>query len=263
MTQTSIPVGVRLGVALGGGAARGFAHIGFLDALTDRGLRPAMISGSSIGALVGAVFVAGSWRRFVADVLNMRKSEMLSLFRPGLPWRSLFSQEPILDFLAPYLRHDDLARADPPLAVMAADVLTGEEVVLRTGSILDAVRASTALPGLFPPVAHDGRLLFDGGLVQPVPVAACDRTVCDFVVGVDLNAQVLSGGCATSVLRMSMPRAMLHAGYVMMRTISRESFRMCPPDILVEPELAEVGILEVHKGRTAYEAGYAACPLAD
>lgn len=182
----------RLGIALGGGAARGYAHIGFLREFAKAGLRPACLSGCSIGAFVGAAYAGGDWEAFAQRALSMQWRDLLGLVDPVLPRCGLLSGDKALDFLASFLRVKNLEECTPPLAVNATDAVTGEEVVFTSGPILPAVRASIALPGIFTPGRQDERLLLDGGLVNPLPVNLCRRMGAEVVVAVDLNAHVLN-----------------------------------------------------------------------
>lgn len=182
----------KLGVALGGGAARGYAHIGFLREFAKAGLRPACLSGCSIGAFVGAAYAGGDWEAFAQRALSLQWRDLLGLVDPVLPRCGLLSGDKALEFLASFLRVQNLEECSPPLAVNATDAVTGEEVVFTSGPILPAVRASIALPGMFTPGRREERLLLDGGLVNPLPVNLCRRLGAELVVAVDLNAHVLS-----------------------------------------------------------------------
>lgn len=182
----------RLGIALSGGAARGYAHIGFLQEMNKAGLRPSCLSGCSIGAFVGAVYSGGDWDGFVQRSLSLQWRDLLGLVDPVLPRCGLLSGENTLKFLSDFLRVDNLEDCSPPLAVNATDAITGSEVIFTEGPIIPAVRASIALPGMFAPARQGEKLLLDGGLVNPLPVNLCRQLGAEIVVAVDLNAHVLS-----------------------------------------------------------------------
>lgn len=184
----------RLGLALGGGAARGFAHLGFLEEFAEAGLRPACLSGCSVGAFVGAAYAGGDWAGFVRRALSMQWQDLLGLVDPVLPRSGLLKGEGALEFLAGFLRVKNLEDCSPPLAVNATDAVTGEEVIFDRGPIIPAVRASIALPGMFTPGRQGKRLLLDGGLVNPLPVNLCRLMGAEVIVAVDINAQVLDTG---------------------------------------------------------------------
>jgi len=182
----------KLGIALGGGAARGFAHIGFLREFAKVGLYPACLSGCSIGAFVGAAYAGGDWTGFVQRVLAMHWRELLALVDPVLPRCGLMGGDKALEFLAEFLRVENLEDCSPPLAVNATDAVTGEEVIFTNGPIIPAIRASIALPGMFTPGQQGNRMLLDGGLVNPLPVSLCRQLGAEVIVAVDLNAHVLN-----------------------------------------------------------------------
>lgn len=181
----------RMGLALGGGAARGFAHIGFLEEISRAGLRPCCIAGCSIGAFIGAAYAGGHWEQFVQRALGLQWLDLLGMMDPVLPRCGLMDGDKALEFLAGFLRVANLEDCTPPLAVNATDAQTGDEVVFTSGPIIPAVRASIALPGIFTPAKHGRQLLLDGGLINPLPVSLCRQMDADIVVAVDLNAFVL------------------------------------------------------------------------
>lgn len=249
-----------LGLVLGGGAARGFAHIGFLQEMRRFGLRPACLAGSSIGAFIGAVYAGGDWPRFVDRVLTMQRMDLLRLADPVLAKCGLMDGDKILEFLTSFLRVQDLEQCDPPLAVNATDATSGEEVVISSGPIIPAVRASIALPGMFTPGMVKGRYLLDGGLINPLPVNICRRMGADVVVAVDLNAHVLeTGGCSTDLnaagRKPGLVSLLIHSIYIMQRTVNLMRLEMEPPDFLIQPDLRDFRLLDFFKGPACAEAG--------
>lgn len=180
-----------IGLALGGGAARGWAHIGVIRALHEAGIEPNLISGTSIGALVGAVHAAD-------------KLDWLEQWVTGLTWRSvmrlldlrlsggLLGGTKVIDVFSEQIgsgtTFSDLRL---PLAAVATELESGREIWLQEGAVTEAVRASIALPGLFTPVVLDGVWLVDGGLVNPVPVSVARAMRADVVIAVDLNTDLL------------------------------------------------------------------------
>lgn len=180
----------RIGLALGSGAARGWAHIGVIRALEAAGIHPEIVCGSSVGAIVGAAYAADRLDAFEAWVCDLdRASVMRNLdlsFRGGL-----FKGSQFFDFMAPSIPDDDIASLRRPFAAVATDLETGREVWLRDGSLHAALRASVALPGLITPARREGRWLVDGGLVNPVPIALCRVLGAQTVIAVDLNTTLL------------------------------------------------------------------------
>lgn len=176
---------MKLGLALSGGAVRGAAHVGALMAIENAGLTPYCIAGSSIGALIGALYAAGH----SAGALAQRFAELgwTSLLGPSLPRKlSLFDAVPMERLLRDHFGLTTFAALRIPFAAVACDISAGHEIVLREGDLVDAVRASTALPGVFPPIELEGRVLVDGGIVNNLPVDVARAMGADFVLAVDL-----------------------------------------------------------------------------
>ncbi|PNU21250.1 patatin [Geothermobacter hydrogeniphilus] len=175
----------RLGLALGSGAARGLAHIGVIKVLEAEGIRPTAVAGTSIGALIGALYAAGVPAADMEDVA--RSIDWRSLARlvdPILPTRGLIDGRKITRFFSELLPVRDFSELQIPLAMVATDVETGESIVLRQGDLLSALRAAIAFPGIFPPVCFGDRYLVDGGLCHPVPAAIVRELGATRVLGI-------------------------------------------------------------------------------
>lgn len=180
----------KIGLALGSGSARGWAHIGVLKALEDACVKPDVVCGASIGALVGAAYAAGELDRFAQWVQSLGMRDVFGFMDFNLSG-GMLKGEKLIDFWRRNFADFDIENAAIPFAAVATDLHSGAEVWLRHGSIAKAVRASIALPGLFTPVVHEGRLLVDGGLVNPVPSTLARAMGADIVIAVDLNADLL------------------------------------------------------------------------
>ncbi len=174
----------KIGLALGGGGARGIAHIGALDVLMKAGLRADMVAGVSAGAIVGAGYCAG----LSSDSMVNLASQMgwHRLLRPTIPTLSLFDTTPLEEFVTKETGCQTFEDLKIPLAVVTCDILTGSEIVFQAGPLGPAVRASAAFPGLFAPFEQDDRLLVDGGVVNNLPVSVLLAAGCDYVIAVDL-----------------------------------------------------------------------------
>ena len=180
----------RIGLALGSGAARGWAHVGVIKVLVRAGFKPDLVCGTSIGALVGAAYAAGELERFEHWLLGLRRKDVLGLMDFGLNGGMLKGDKLVAFFRRNFLDRD-IHALDLPFAAVATGLHTGAEVWLREGSTIEAVRASIALPGLFAPLLRDGLTLVDGGLVNPVPVSLGRAMGADLLVAVDLNSDLL------------------------------------------------------------------------
>ncbi len=280
--QIPVSKGHCIGLALGSGSARGWAHIGVLRGLMEVGIRPQVVVGSSIGALVGAAYVCDFLDEFEDWVLDLSWREVLLLMDVTLRGGFLkgdrlfrFFRERNRD-----CRIEDLATA---FAAVATDLDTGKEVWLRSGSVLEAVRASAALPGLFKPVCHQEQWLIDGGLVNPVPVSVCQALGADLVIAVDLNAHItgrpnrrqfnpgaidLESGSKRFWRRKARMEAataqgdapgvvsvMASAINIMQDRITRGRMAGTPPDLLLTPRLEELGMFDYHRGAVAIREG--------
>ena len=181
----------RIGLALGGGAARGLSHIGVIEALLEAGIKPDVIAGTSMGAFVGGAYAAGKFDAISgwAKTLNMRA--FMSLLDVGLTHGGVIDGQRVCEWL------DELGLEQPieflpiPYAAVATDLADGSEVWLKEGSLVAAIRASISVPGILRPVLRDGRWLVDGGLVNQVPVSTCRALGADFVIAVNVTERLL------------------------------------------------------------------------
>lgn len=177
----------KIGLALGGGAVLGAAHIGVLKAMHEHGIEINAISGTSIGALIGALYAFGKSPDEIEEIalgINWKKLSSFSLSRFGV-----LSNEKIGDIISEHFGDVHFSDAKMALNMVATDITTGEKVILGEGSVKEAVMASCCLPGLFIPVEIDGRLLVDGGLVENVPCRTLKEHDIDYTIAVDLNAK--------------------------------------------------------------------------
>lgn len=275
-----------VGLALGSGSARGWAHIGVLRALERAAIRPDLICGSSIGALVGAAYAVGELDRFEQWVLGLGIKEVVSFMDFNLSG-GMLKGERLMDFFRRNFVDRPIEELGLPFGAVATALHSGTEVWLRSGSTVNAVRASIALPGLFTPVQRDGRLLVDGGLVNPVPVSLARAMGADIVIAVDLNADILGRHLrqeapaqdegaergewmrrlqenfgsllpepAAGRLRLpSMLDVLTSSLNIMQVRITRSRMAGEPPEAVVAPRLAHLGLLDFHRAREAIDAG--------
>lgn len=180
-----------IGLALGSGSARGWAHIGVLRTLQEAGIQPAVVCGTSIGAFVGATYAAGELDKLERWLGGLGWTDVLSFFDVGFNG-GLLKGEKLMSFFGEQFADPDFASLQRPFACVATDLGSGREVWLREGSVTEAVRASIATPGLFSPVRRGHSVLVDGALVNPVPVSLCRALGADLVIAVDLGSDVVS-----------------------------------------------------------------------
>ncbi len=284
----------RIGLALGGGAARGWAHVGVLRALELRGIRPDLICGTSAGALVGAAYAAGELDHFEQWILGMDLKQVVSLLDVRMNG-GLIKGGRLMDFYRDNFVDHPIENLPIPFGAVATALHNGAEVWLRSGSTADAVRASIALPGMFSPVWHEEQLLVDGGLVNPVPVSLARAMGADIVIAVDLNSDLLGrhlrddlkpeppdgqvrdwvGQLQDSLSKLfpslvsdepklpSMLDVITSSINIMQVRITRSRMAGDPPDITVSPQLSHLGLLEFHRAKDAIEEGRLAVEAVD
>lgn len=182
------PESLKVGLALGSGGARGAAHTGVLKVLQAEGIPISMVAGSSIGSLIGAAMAVGiPLEQVEQEWLETSAARVFRSFLPTFPRAGLSSGNELKKYLTQLLGDVRIEDLDMPYAAVACDMDTGESVVLKDGSLVSAVRASTAIPGIFHPLRSGDRLLVDGGLVDPVPIQVCRDLGADFVIAVDIT----------------------------------------------------------------------------
>src|SRR5438876_3410220 len=183
----NMPYRPTLGIALGSGSARGWAHIGVLQALTEQGIAPDFVAGCSMGAMVGAAFAAGRIEQLESWALSLDWKRVVGLADVGLRG-GLFKGDRLLNLYQGQFVQCPFSELAVPFAAVATDLATGQEVWLRDGDVSDAVRASCTVPGLFRPVLREGRYLVDGSVVNPIPVSLCRAMGAQVVIAVDLGS---------------------------------------------------------------------------
>jgi len=269
----------KLGIALGSGSARGWAHIGVLSALTERGIVPDFIAGCSMGAIVGAAFAAGRIGELEAWALTLDWRRVVGLLDFGLRG-GLIKGDRLLNVFQGQFVECQFSELQFQFAVVATDLATGKEHWLREGNVSDAVRASCTVPGLFRPVLRDGRYLVDGSVVNPIPVSLCRAMGAEVVIAVDLGTHmgrrfpldppkpaktasprrrlfnVLGASPRPEIPPLpSIVDAMLGAIDVMQQRIAQSRLVSEAPDVLLTPSLVHLGSFEYHRAAQAIAEG--------
>ena len=179
---------MKIGIALGSGASRGWAHIGVIQALEELGIHVDIVTGCSIGAYVGAAYSSGKLNELQEWVESLTEWQVFALMGVGFYRGGLVSGLKVFKALQDNFAYENFTDLKKPFAAVATDLYSGREVDFTQGSVIEAVRASCAIPGLFPPVCVDNRWLVDGGVVNPVPVNLCRMLGADIVFAVNLSA---------------------------------------------------------------------------
>jgi NTE family protein len=184
---------LKIGLALGSGAARGMSHIGIINALAEIEIEPKIICGTSVGSLVGAAYAAGRLNKLESWARSLTRLDVARFIDINTSFTGFVDTDRLHDFLNEHVASDDAVIEDLPKAYasVATDLANGREVWLNEGSVIQSVWASMSLPGLFPAIKHNNSWLVDGGLVNPVPVSACRAMGADIVIAVNLNGDIV------------------------------------------------------------------------
>ncbi|WP_442909860.1 patatin-like phospholipase family protein [Hyphomicrobium sp.] len=286
---------VKIGLALGGGAARGWAHIGVLRALNSAGIYPDIIAGTSIGAVVGACEVAGQLDDLETFARELTRRRVFGYLDFNLSGTGLITGHRLGERLRRQL--GDITFEDLPrrFTAVATEIGTGHEVWLSRGNLVDAVRASYALPGVFRPVKVEGRWLFDGALVNPIPVSVCRALGARYVIAVNLNIDISNRGTISNIsaiphadpdveepppvtgkngiaVRRLLQRqifgrgedvpgistVMVDAFNIVQDRIARSRLAGDPPDSMISPRLHGIGLFDFHRAEEMIQRGEAA-----
>jgi NTE family protein len=281
---------VKIGLALGSGVARGWAHIGVLQGLAAAGIKPDVVAGTSIGALAGGCYVAGKLDALEEFARSLTRRRVFGFLDLNFSGSGLISGERLNDML---IRHfDGLLIEDLPrrFVAVATEISTGHEIWLDRGRLVDAVRASYAVPGIFSPVQIGQRWLFDGAIVNPVPVSVCRAHGANFVIAINLSQDSHGRGTVLverAVAEEATPAEPVEAPSGAMRLLHRQFFgateggpgistvmmeafnitqdriarsRLAgdPPDFTIAPRLGQFGVFDFHRADEMIAAGRAA-----
>lgn len=284
----------RIGLALGGGAARGWAHIGVIKALDEAGIKPDIIAGTSIGAVVGGSYAAGAMDDLETFARGLTRRRVFGLLDLNFAGSGLISGNRLSRLLQARLHDVQIEDLPQGFVTVSTELGTGHEVWMSRGSLVEAMRASYALPGIFQPVNINGRWLVDGALVNPVPVSACRALGANIVIAVNLSSEIFGRGTvvqdhfagpitakprvvrgdasvtdARKVLRRQLmgpnsgppgiSAVMIEAFNIIQDRIARARLAGDPPDITIVPRMGKVGLFEFHRATEAIEIGYEAC----
>lgn len=279
---------MKIGIALGGGVAKGFAHIGVLKALANSGIECEIIAGTSIGALVGAACAAGNLEKLEEATTKIKRKDMPILLSPIWPKQGFFSGRKVLDRLGEFIGVENIEDLKKNFAAVSVDINSSEIVTFTKGSLRQAVWASIAIPVIFTPIVVEDRLLVDGGMVEPLPVQAARSLGADFVIAVDLYGEPplhaldevqkkarksqeksavgtalkkLSLGEWTGSekkdkkLKPSIVEIIERSLIVHQRYLTKYRLKEYPPDFIIKPDVSRVSILDFHCAKEAIEIG--------
>lgn len=239
------PRPVRIGLALGGGAARGFAHIGVIQVLEEQGIQPDLVVGTSAGSLVAALYAAGKSRTELHALAETMDETAITDW--SFPLRGVIRGEALARYVNQQVGGVTIERMKRPLGIVATDLATGEPVLFRRGDTGMAVRASSAVPAVFQPVRIGDREYVDGGLVSPVPVRFARQMGADFVIAVDISSPPQDGPVGDAM------RMLLQTFAIMGRSINH--FELREADVVIRPALNGLAGTDFRSRRLAMDAG--------
>jgi NTE family protein len=286
----------RIGLALGSGGARGWAHIGVLRALLRAGVQPDVIAGTSVGALVGGVYASGHLDTLEGWARQLTAARMVGFLDPRMSGGGLIGGRRMATFMHRYFADGRVEDLPIPFAAVATDLMSGHELWLREGRLVDVLRTAISLPGLFTPVRHEGHWLIDGALVNPVPVSVCRALGARIVIAVNLNADRLGrarvltramrrskdfdpgsemseederalrgrlGGLWPQAFRRprgapSLFGVLVSSFMITQERMTRSRLAGDPPDLTIAPKLGHVGLLEFERAAEVIAEGEAA-----
>ncbi|MCX5852916.1 MAG: patatin-like phospholipase RssA [Deltaproteobacteria bacterium] len=284
----------QIGIALGSGSARGWAHIGVLRALNEMGIYPDIVCGCSAGALIGGAYAAGYLDELEVWSRTVTRKNVISFFDLSLMSGGVIAGDRMMAFFREQIGDVEIESLPLSFAAVATDLATGREVWLRTGRLAEAVRASISLPGIFTPLRRDDMWLVDGGIVNPVPVSICKAMGADVVIAVNLNGSIVGRHLPKESKRPVKAKTAATAGHfsslitrglkngmdsvlaqvwrggrgtpglfdvmassinIMQDRITRSRMASDPPDIMLTPRLEHLGLLEFYRADDAIEEG--------
>ena len=265
MTITDIGSKTKVGLALGSGAARGIAHIGVIKALREEGIPIDIIAGTSMGSIVGACYAIDGEISLIEEIAitsNLRK--LTGLLDPKFTFfgSGILSGGRVENLLKSIIGERDFRGLSVPFAAVATDINTGDEVIIREGSLIKAVRASISIPVVFVPVKYNDHYLVDGGIVNPVPADVVQYMGANFTIAVNvLNdpkrcKHLGITGDKKSPKSPSLFNTLIQSFYIMEYEIIRSS--ILKADIIIEPDVTGIEVYEFYRGPEAIEAGYKA-----
>lgn len=235
-----------IGLGLSGGGVRGISHLGVLKAFNEAGIFPNQVSGSSAGAIVGAMYCQGYSPDEVLKIII--ETNYFKLLRPAISWNGLFNLDSLAQLLKTYLPHNDFSALKTSLIVASTDIGKGEVVYFDSGKLIDPILASSCIPGMFEPILYDSRYLVDGGVLNNLPVEPLQGK-CDLIIGVNCN-HLPELGKVRNVKNL-IERA------VMMNLNFNVYTRKGACDYFIEaPGLGKYGVFDLKKAPELFQAGY-------
>ncbi len=237
---------MKIGIALGGGGAKGFALIGILEALDEAGVEAEIVAGTSIGALVGAAYAANKLPELKQRATTLSFLNVVKILSPTISRSGFCSGRGVESLLKEFIDIENIEDLPKPFATLSTALETGELITATNGNLIKAVRSSIAIPGLFTPVLSNEKTLVD-----PVPVEACRSLGADFVIAVDLFADLPK----RPKKKFTLSPLMENCVGIAQKQLTQARFAKHPPNFLLEPDTSSVSILAFHRGEALIQIG--------
>ncbi|WP_295937198.1 patatin-like phospholipase family protein [uncultured Alistipes sp.] len=244
----------RAALVLAGGGARGIAHIGAIEELESRGYEIHAVAGTSMGALVGGMYASGNLEPFKEWMYTLDKYKVFHLVDLALSTEGLVKGTRVMNAMKELVPDIGIEQLSLPFVAVAADLLTGHEVVLDHGGLYDAIRASISIPSVFQPVHLEEMVLVDGGTVNPLPLNRVHREPGDVLVGVDVSAP-FSAAAKKVKKSLNYYKVLTASSDIMQQHISRLMSALYKPDLLIELPADSFGVFEFYRAKEIVEAG--------
>jgi NTE family protein len=245
---------MKIGLALGGGGAKGFAHLGVLRVLKDAGIDCDVVAGTSVGALVGVIYASGSIEKFEEYAANISRAELALRLGPSWPVMGLFSGDYIEKILQDFVSERNIEELKKPFAALSVDLKKAEVVTFKEGDLRTAVHASVSIPGLFKPLIYEDKVLVDGGVLESVPVAAARELGARVVIAVDLLSDI-SNSPDQEDGSWSIMEIVQRSSIIAQRRLNQFRYEKDRPEILIQPRVSHVKVMDFHRGREIIKCG--------
>lgn len=242
-------------LVLAGGGARGVAHIGAIEELESQGFEITSVAGTSMGALVGGVYASGHLEPFKEWMRALDKYKVFSLVDFALSTEGLVKGDRVMEAMKELVPDMEIEQMPVPFTAVAADLLTGSEVVLDKGGLYDAIRASISIPSVFRPVHREGQVLVDGGTVNPLPLNRVKRAEGDLLIAVDVSARFGANPAQRANASLNYYKVLIASSQIMQQRITQLMSRLYKPDIMVEMPADSFGMFEFYHSDEIIEAG--------
>ena len=254
---------LKVALALSAGGARGYAHIGVLEAIKKFSFEITAIAGSSMGAVVGGIFAAGKLDIYREWVETLQKVDVIRLLIPAFSKRGIFKEDKVMNYLKNLIGECNIEDFKIKFTAVAVDLVKKKEIWITKGSLYNALKASTAIPGMFTPVIQKDMILVDGGVLNPLPIAPVLNSQADLIIAVNCSSDRNMNRFKESFLeKNSLPLNHLNLLYIMLQSIylmqdkiTNYQLANYSPDILIEIPRSVGGIFDFHRAKEIIEVG--------